>query len=170
MSATNGDAEPLETAKKRPQSLGRGNKAARQDAAAMALAEGLTIKDAAARVGMGESTLRHWLDHDPAFQESLEETRQSLHMWTILRLAYEGEESVDALRDMRDSKWTGDAARVSAARALLELAFKSVAAARTAEEVEELREQVEELKRQVRRVKTNAKNTNGATRPQRSRP
>jgi hypothetical protein len=87
-----------------------------------ALLSGLTIAQAAEQAGISEPTARRRLKDD-AFREQLAEARAELIDTTVARLAWTSGMAVYALADVaRNGR--NEAARVSAARAILELTLR----------------------------------------------
>jgi hypothetical protein len=89
------------------------------DALALALASGQTLRDAAAAAGIGERTAsRRWAD--PAFRRRVDELRADLVARALGRLADGMAEAADVLRALL-AAGTPPAVRLGAARSLLEL-------------------------------------------------
>ena len=75
--------------------------------------------EAAARVGMGESTLRRWLTDDTAFQAEFEAARQATFQAAISRIPAFTARAVDTLAALLGDK-EPPAVRLGAARAVTE--------------------------------------------------
>jgi molybdenum-dependent DNA-binding transcriptional regulator ModE len=105
-----------------------------------ALAAGSSIKDAAKVAGISERTAHRRLE-DLEFQERIAELRTQLLSKAVGRLTDATTEAADTMRSLLQSK--SDSVRLSAARAILELAPK-------------LREAVE-LERRIAQLETEAK-------------
>ena len=86
----------------------------------MALLSAPTIVEAAARVGIGESTLRGWLSDDPAFQAEYEAARRATFQATINRIPALAARAVDTLAALLGDK-EPPAVRLGAARTVAEL-------------------------------------------------
>lgn len=111
----------------------------KQTRAMLALLEHPTLKDAAAAANVAESTLYRWLQ-EPAFKAAYMEARREVVKQSIAHLQNATGEAVTCLRDVMKSTTASDAAKVSASRAVLELAIKSV-------EVEDLAERLAVLEK-----------------------
>jgi len=109
----------------------------KQTRAMLAMLEHPTLRDAASAVGIGESTLYRWAQI-PAFKSAYMDARREAVRQSIAHLQSATGEAVTCLRNVMNSKTGSDAAKVSAARAVLELALKAV-------EIEDLAERVQQL-------------------------
>jgi hypothetical protein len=109
----------------------------KQTRAVLALLEQPTLKDAAKAAGVGEATLHRWLK-DEAFKAEYMQARREAVRQSIAHLQSATGEAVTCLRAVMNSNSASDAAKVSAARAVLELSIKSV-------EIEDLAERVKQL-------------------------
>lgn len=103
----------------------------------LAMLEHPTLKDAAAAVNVGETTLWRW-SQEPQFKAAYMDARREAVKQSIAHLQSATGEAVTCLRDVMKSAKASDAAKVSAARAVLEMAMKSV-------ELEDLAERVRAL-------------------------
>jgi hypothetical protein len=112
---------------------------AKQARAVLALLEHPTLKDAAAAVGVGETTLWRW-SQTPEFKATYMDARREAVRQSIAHLQSATGEAVTCLRDVMKSTKASDAAKVSAARAVLELAMKAV-------EIEDLAERLATLEK-----------------------
>lgn len=90
-----------------------------------ALLEKPTIKEAAAEVGIAEATIFRWLQ-DQDFQRTHREAKRKLVDSAITRLQRITGEAVEALREVMGDSESPASARVGAARAVLEMAIKTV--------------------------------------------
>lgn len=111
----------------------------KQDRAILALLTSSTLQDAAKVAGIGEATLWRWLQQED-FQEAYQDARRQAVNQAITRLQQATGEAVETLRNIAKDDEAKDSARVTAARVILELAFKAV-------EIEDLTGRVEELER-----------------------
>jgi hypothetical protein len=119
---------------------GHGDKLSRKfEQAIAALLDLPTVTEAAAAVGVDESTLRAWL-RDPAFAAAYADARREILSRTVARLLAVTGKAVEALERNLTAERPADQLR--AAALVLEYAVRGV-------EVLDLTEQVEELKRQV---------------------
>ncbi|MHB9110128.1 MAG: hypothetical protein ACYDCO_24010 [Armatimonadota bacterium] len=104
---------------------GHGEKQTRlREQAIAALLETNTITAAAQRVGVAEKSLRNWLK-DPDFAAEYRDARRSLVTQASDRLAKSCQEAVNTLNDIMQHS-ENDAPRVTAARAILDYAYKAV--------------------------------------------
>jgi hypothetical protein len=109
-----------------------GKLTAKQERAIKALLSEPTTKDAAVEAKVSEATLRRWLK-DAAFSASYREARNQLLETTLTWLQQASGEAVDTLKEVMADKMAKGSERVSAAKAVLEMALK----ARDVLEVEE---------------------------------
>jgi hypothetical protein len=109
----------------------------KQTRAMLALLEHPTLKEAAAAVGVGETTLWRWTQ-EPSFKTAYMDARREAVKQSIAHLQSATGEAVTCLRDVMKSAKASDAAKVSAARAVLELALKAT-------EIDDLANRVAEL-------------------------
>lgn len=123
----------------------------KQDRAILALLTSSTLSEAAKAAGIGEATLWRWLQL-PDFQEAYREARRQAVNQAITRLQQATGEAVETLRNIARDDEAKDSARVTAAKVILEMAFKAV-------ELEDLTARVEELERSAE-VKRNAQRSN----------
>jgi hypothetical protein len=101
--------------------IGHGAKAAPlREASIMALLSAPTIVEAAARVGMGESTLRRWLTEDTAFQAEFAAARQATFQAAISRIPALTGRAVDTLAALLGES-EPPAVRLGAARAVTDI-------------------------------------------------
>jgi hypothetical protein len=96
---------------------------ARQQAAVTALATGMTNRDAAAHVGIGEATLYRWLNQ-PAFLSALENTQQIMLSAAARQLAASLSCAIDTLTSITRDNTVAESVRVTAARSLIEITVK----------------------------------------------
>ncbi len=109
----------------------------KQEAAITALLAQPSMKDAAASAGVSVPTLWRWLQNDD-FQSAYMKARRESVRQAVAHLQQASGEAVDVLREVMNGKEATAAARVSAARAIIEFAIKAV-------EVEDLAERVKQL-------------------------
>lgn len=121
-------------------SAGHGEKRSRkEDLALAALISEPTLGEAAKKVGISEVTLWRWMQ-DPEFQDKYRTARRQAVSQSITQLQKISSEAVKTVRDVMNDKETPPASRVTAAKAVLELAIKAV-------EVEDLAGRVEALEK-----------------------
>jgi hypothetical protein len=113
----------------------------KQERAIIALLLHPTISEAAQAVGVSEVMLWRWLQV-PAFQAQYRHARRQMGNQAIAQVQHVAGKAVTTLEAVMDSKTASPASRVSAARAVLELALKAV-------ELEELDERLSALEAAV---------------------
>jgi ribosomal protein S11 len=108
-----------------PAARPKGGKRRKAEEAIAALMAGRTIKQAAQECSIGYRTLKTWLASE-WFQAEYRAARQRLLDSTINQLRSIGSEGVAGLHDVVTNTSHPAAARVSAARAILEVLLKAV--------------------------------------------
>jgi transposase-like protein len=93
----------------------------RQEAVAVALASGRTVREAAASCSAGERTVKRWLTC-PAFGRRVRELRADMLGRALGRMADGMAEAADALRALLAAE--AESVRLGACRAMLELGVK----------------------------------------------
>ncbi|MBI3909993.1 MAG: hypothetical protein HY320_03560 [Armatimonadetes bacterium] len=83
-----------------------------------------TIAEAAVKAGCGERTAHRWL-RQPAFQEAFREARREVVIRATARLQQATHAAVDTLHAIASDPVAPASARVSAAKAILEVAFNA---------------------------------------------
>jgi hypothetical protein len=117
-------------------SVGHGEKRSRrEDAAVAALLACSTIDQAAEQAGIAGSTLRGWL-RDPAFQERYRAARRQVVEHAVATLQQAASDAVAALR--RNLECGLPASEISAAKAILDQAFRGAELLDLAERIERL--------------------------------
>jgi Terminase small subunit len=99
------------------------------------------LQDATRMLGIDYSTLWRWLQ-DPDLQELLSLTRQCLMEGTISSLQSAMSEAIGTLRDLASDKNTPPASRVSAAKTIIDMAFKGWAVIDTEKRIREIEEKM----------------------------
>ena len=113
------------------------------EALALAVASGQTLRDAAQAAGIGERTAsRRWAD--PAFRRRVSELRGDMVQRSLGRMADGMTEAADVLRQLLAAE--SESVRLGAARSLLELGVKLRESVELEEEIGELGEIIEELR------------------------
>jgi len=113
------------------------------EALALAVASGQTLRDAAQAAGIGERTAsRRWAD--PAFRRRVSELRDDMVQRSLGRMADGMTEAADVLRQLLAAE--SESVRLGAARSLLELGVKLRESVELEEEIGELGEIIEELR------------------------
>jgi len=120
--------------------LGRSKLGRRRELALVALLESRDLKEAAEKVGVSEVTLWRWLRRED-FRNAFRELKKEAVSLAISRIQQVCGEAVETLREVM-TLGKGEAPRVQAAKAILELALKAL-------EIEELEERIEALEKRV---------------------
>jgi transposase-like protein len=117
---------------------GHGEKWSRKkEQAIVALLGAPTLIDAAKNCDISQSTLRRWMQ-EPAFVESYRRAREQLLEAAINKLFHSTYQAAAVLLEVSKNKRATSSSRVSAARAILEIAMK-------AQEFHELESRIAEL-------------------------
>jgi hypothetical protein len=128
---------------------GHGEKRSRrEDAAIAALLVCPTIAAAATRAGIGEATLRRWLD-DPPFAARYRAARRQVVEQATAQLQQATSEAVDTLR--RNLRSGTPAAEIAAARAVIAFSIKAVELVDLVERVDQLERLAAEAAEEKRR-------------------
>jgi hypothetical protein len=121
---------------------GHGSKRSQQeDAAIIALLSEPTIAEAATKAGLGERTLMRWLA-EPIFRSRYREARRQVVEHAVSQLQRAAGTAVETLTSIARDAAAPQAARVSAAKTILDQAFRGL-------ETLDLVEEVAALKRQL---------------------
>lgn len=91
--------------------------------AVQALATGLSINEAADRAGVNEKTVDRWLKL-PEFQKAINQTKRNTYDTAIAKLVGTCTDAVETLREVATNKQASSNARVTAARVILETAYR----------------------------------------------
>lgn len=119
---------------------GHGEKKSRtQEKAIIALLNEPTLKAAAAKAGIGEATLWRW-QQEPDFAEQYRTAKRQAVSQAVSRLQQACGEAVDTLRTIMTDDEAPPSSRVTAAKTILETAFKAF-------EMEELEKRIEDLEK-----------------------
>ena len=110
---------------------GNGQKTRQREKAICGLLQQPTITQAAVYAGVSEGTLYRWLRKDAAFQAAYAEARRECVRQATARLQRACSVAVQTLEEVMGDSEAPSSSRVSAAKSVLELAFKAV-------EIEEL--------------------------------
>lgn len=121
----------------------RGKRPKKTHEAIAALLAHTTMKEAAAAVGIGETTLFRWMQ-DEGFREEYRKAKGELVGQAIARLQGVTGEAVDTLQAIMKDDDKPAGSRVTAARTILDTAIKAV-------ELEELVARIERLEKQMGR-------------------
>jgi hypothetical protein len=122
-----------------------GNLETRREAAALALARGLSIRDAAAEAGVNERTVFNYRT-DPVFNARVKELRAELFALAVAKLAGMNGKAADQLAGLLES---GDEkTRLGAVRLVADWT-KAAREHDLAAEIEALRQELQEIKRNV---------------------
>lgn len=120
---------------------GTGKMTRRKEIAISNLLKLPTVSEAAEATGIGERTLWRWLQ-DPSFQEAYRKARRETVSQAVARLQKETSQAVEALAAVMGDAEAPATARVSAARAVLELAIKAI-------EIEDIEARIAELEKRI---------------------
>lgn len=85
-----------------------------------------TIKEACFSSGISEATAWRWLSSDSKFREQYRLARRQVVEHVIVRIQTDAASAAKVLRDVADDREASASARVSAAKAIIELAVKAV--------------------------------------------
>jgi len=85
-----------------------------------------SIKDAAIKARVGESTIRRWLREDEEFKSSYRTARRQVVEHAVTRLQRACEKAVRTLEQVMDNSGAPASARVTSARTCLEMAIAGV--------------------------------------------
>jgi uncharacterized protein YggE len=113
-----------------------------------------TITEAATRAGVGERSLFRWLRADATFQAAYREARGQAVQQAITRIQQATSTAVKTLESVMKNTKAPSSSRVSAARAVLEMALKGV-------ELEDLETRIAALKATVH-LRSHGRNVYGA--------
>lgn len=116
-----------------------GNKSRNRELAALAIASGKEVKDAAATANVSERTVFNWLNDD-TFQTRVRELRSELVSAAATKLAGSMSKAAEVLEKLLSS--VDEHVRRHAAVKIIELGLKTT-------ELEQLQKQVAELERRV---------------------
>ncbi len=97
-----------------------------ESAAIAALLVSRTVQDAAAAAGISERTLRRWLTSREHFRTALRREQRATMAAVTARLQQVALKAVDTLEDVMEDGEASHASKVTAARALLELAQERI--------------------------------------------
>jgi hypothetical protein len=102
-----------------------GSLPAKQEAALSAVLSHPTLKEAALAAGISETTLWRYT-RDEEFSKRLREARRDLVNHAVIQLQKASSEAATVLRDLMMKEDAPPAARISAARSILDYSFKAV--------------------------------------------
>jgi transposase len=112
-----------------------------QQQALIALLEERSIAAAARRTGIGERTIRRWLDENDDFQDELRRVRQQQLSHAATRLQSTAGEAVQTLRDLLASKDHIEPGRAVLVRTALDFAFRAGAYTDLTDRIQNLEEE-----------------------------
>ncbi|MFJ5625578.1 phBC6A51 family helix-turn-helix protein [Peribacillus loiseleuriae] len=121
----------------------------KQEKVIMALLTEPTHSQAAKKAGVGETTLYRWLD-DEEFNKAFKDARRKAFSQSISHLQQATASAVETLKDVMENEESPASSRVSAAKTVLEMAFKAY-------EMEDLVAQIDEMQQYIEEVKVAAK-------------
>jgi hypothetical protein len=114
----------------------------KQEKAIMALLTEPTIKLAAKKAGVGETTLYRWMLEE-TFDKAYKEARKTAMDQTIFRLQQTTTDAVQTLKDVMEDKEAPASSRVTAAKTVLEMAFKAYEIENVVTKIEEMEKTLE---------------------------
>jgi hypothetical protein len=117
----------------------------KQEKAIAALLTEPTIQLAADKAGVGETSLYRWMKEE-AFDKAFKEARKSALSQTISRLQQTTTDAVNTLKSVMENEEAPASSRVTAAKTVLEMAFKAYELEDLAAEVEEMQKYIQEIK------------------------
>ena len=97
----------------------------KQTKAIVSLLSCRTVSEAATQAGVNESTVWRWM-REEAFQEALQEAKQRMVAQAIIQLQQATGEAVGTLRGIMADGEAPASARVTAAKAVLDMAVKAI--------------------------------------------
>jgi hypothetical protein len=97
----------------------------KQTKAIVSLLNCRTVSEAATQAGVNESTVWRWM-REEAFQEALQEAKQRIVTQAIIQLQQATGEAVGTLRGIMADGEAPASARVTAAKAVLDMAVKAI--------------------------------------------
>ena len=125
---------------------GHGEKRSRKEEAAIsALLTESGIAAAAKKAGIAESTLRRWLQ-DSDFAERYRSARRQVLEQSTARLQLATVDAVNALQAIVTSQDSPPSTRVSAARTILDMAYRAIEVGELSERLHSLETLVEDMK------------------------
>lgn len=117
----------------------------KQEAVALAIATGQTIRDAAASIDIHERTVYRWIAASPAFRERVRELRKALFDEAVGRLAKLAGKAIDTIGGLLDSD--SEPIKLSAGKTISDLWPKLREQTDLAEQLAELQRKIEEVQR-----------------------
>lgn len=117
---------------------------AKQQKAIAALLSQSTIQKAANEAGVSDRSIFNWLNQ-PAFSDAYRQARSRMVSQAIAGLQQSMVGALSALQDVMNDPGNPPSARVSAARTVLELAFRGA-------EIEDLTERIKALEKHVKQT------------------
>jgi len=105
---------------------GNGQKTRQKERAICGLLQQPTVTRAAEYAGVSEGTLYRWLREDPTLQTAYAESRRECVRQATAQLQRACSTAVKTLEEVMGDQEATSSSRVSAARSVLELAFKAV--------------------------------------------
>lgn len=121
------------------------NLSTKQEKAILALLTEPTIRQAAEVSGVGETTLYRWMQ-EKEFNQAFKDARKQAFSQTISRLQQATTDAVQTLRDIMTSADAPASSRVTAAKTVIEMAYKAYEMEDLAAELEEIKNYIEETK------------------------
>lgn len=122
----------------------------KQEQGIIALLTQPTVTRAAESIGINPKTLHDWLNQ-PDFQKAYKAARSQTMDQAITRLQQAINTAIDTLIKVMGSDTAKDAARVTAARTVLDMAFKAYEVEQVVERLDQLEQKYEALHNDQRR-------------------
>ena len=115
-----------------------GKRPQREDAALAALLSEATVDEAAEKAGISAATLYRWLD-DPEFRDRYRGARRQVVEHAVSVLQQAASKAVNVLVTIAEDSTAPSSARVSAAKSILDQAFRGLEVIDLAAEVDDLK-------------------------------
>jgi HAMP domain-containing protein len=123
----------------------------KQEKAIAALLTEDTVQLAAEKAGVGETTIYRWMKEE-AFDKAFKAARKNALSQTISRLQQTTSNAVNTLRSVMENEEAPASSRVTAAKTVLEMAFKAYELEDLAAKVEEMEQYLQEVKAESARA------------------
>lgn len=117
----------------------------KQERTIMALLTEPTYAQAAKAAGIGETTLYRWLD-DEEFSKAFKSTRKKAFSQSVSHLQQVVASAVQTLKDVMEDPESPASSRVTAAKAVIEMAYKAYEMEDLAAELDQIKKYIEENK------------------------
>ncbi|MEK5176939.1 phBC6A51 family helix-turn-helix protein [Heyndrickxia sp. FSL W8-0496] len=115
----------------------------KQEKAILSLLTEPTIRQAAEKSGVGETTLYRWMQEEE-FDKAFKDARAKALNQTISQLQSTSNNAVRTLKNVMEDEKAPASSRVTAAKTVLEMAFKAYELQDLASKIEEMEKYIEE--------------------------